>query len=605
MHQTGHKISGSKRDLAARALVSHENGDSPKSIESLKQDVLKEYNNVLSFFKIEDPLKIELWNDDMKLWPFVNLGHVFHYILQKKAFESDYVGQYKVKKAFSYFKSGFVSQVVSAPGADKGTVILKGNVLPSQKVASAPHVVWALLQQSGEILTAYCSCTAGLSRCCNHVIAILYKVEFAVSEGLTSPTCTEVKCKFNDMSKNVVKGCKVKDLIFEKQILGKKITKSSINSHVKKLFDPRGSGVTSVVENDFFDEWRELKPTSGILLYVPKKTDHVCPPPLPKIAENVLEGKHDAPYESMVEKFMTQLSFTDIQLQELEKVTRQQSLSREWAIQRNGRLTASCHREIYDKVDRILKGQKNVCITYLLVKILGLEKSIQHLPQIRWGNTNEENAVSSFFKEALKHHDTPQIYNCGIFICKQFPFISASPDRIMSCKCCGSHVIEIKCPFGLKDTPFEVGWKNLSFMEKVDGTVLLKRSHKYYAQIQGQLGCASIDKAFFVVWDPIAASPHGELILFETLFWDDMMKSLVIFFKQFVIKYLLGICSIDFCDICAQPCLPENESGQISEKSFKCQNCQCFIHARCSSSIDGVCDGCIEKCLTVDFEKTI
>lgn len=93
-------------------------------------------------------------------------------------------------------------------------------------------------------------------------------------------------------------------------------------------------------------------------------------------------------------------------------------------------------------------------------------------------------------------------------------------------------------------------------------------THKYYAQIQGQMGCAGVDKAFFVVWDPVAASPNVELILFDKLFWDDMMKSLVIFFKQFVIKYLLGICSIIFCDICAKPCLQENKSSQLSEKSF-------------------------------------
>ena len=48
LRQRGHKISGSKRDLAARPLVSHENGDSPKSIESLKQDILKE-NKIMSF----------------------------------------------------------------------------------------------------------------------------------------------------------------------------------------------------------------------------------------------------------------------------------------------------------------------------------------------------------------------------------------------------------------------------------------------------------------------------------------------------------------------------------------------------------------------------
>ena len=50
LRQRGHKVSGSKRDLAARALVSHENGDRPKNTESLQQEVSKEYNDVLTVF---------------------------------------------------------------------------------------------------------------------------------------------------------------------------------------------------------------------------------------------------------------------------------------------------------------------------------------------------------------------------------------------------------------------------------------------------------------------------------------------------------------------------------------------------------------------------
>lgn len=166
--------------------------------------------------------------DDLTTWPLVDLGKIFHYIISKKAFEADYVGQYKVKKAYSYFKSGFVAQVLSLKltGANKDKILLKTSVLPSQNVNSAEHTVWVLADKGSDVLTAYCACTAGLSRCCNHVIAVLYKIEYAVSQGMTNPTCTDVKCRFNDRSKRVIKGCRVNGIVLEKHVVSKKINKA-------------------------------------------------------------------------------------------------------------------------------------------------------------------------------------------------------------------------------------------------------------------------------------------------------------------------------------------------------------------------------------------
>ena len=43
----------------------------------------------------------------MTTWPALDLGKVFSFILSKKEFDSDYVGKYKLCKAYSYFVSGF------------------------------------------------------------------------------------------------------------------------------------------------------------------------------------------------------------------------------------------------------------------------------------------------------------------------------------------------------------------------------------------------------------------------------------------------------------------------------------------------------------------
>ena len=98
---------------------------------------------MLESFGLTDPLKATGWKNDITTWPTVDLGKSFHYILEKKAFEADYVGQYKVKKSYSYFKSGFVAQILSFVPADggKNVILFKSSVLPSQKASSPEHTL--------------------------------------------------------------------------------------------------------------------------------------------------------------------------------------------------------------------------------------------------------------------------------------------------------------------------------------------------------------------------------------------------------------------------------------------------------------------------------
>ena len=43
------------------------------------------------------------------------------------------------------------------------------------------------------------------------------------------------------------------------------------------------------------------------------------------------------------------------------------------------------------------------------------------------------------------------VFEAGLFIDPYRPFLGASPDGIVNCKCCGKGVIEIKCPLCVKD----------------------------------------------------------------------------------------------------------------------------------------------------------
>ncbi len=73
------------------------------------------------------------WLEDVSLWPCLDLGKIFTFIIEKKPYGAEYIGQYKAKKAYSHFMSRFVHKiVVKRIGGAK--VPLKGQVTPSPKL---------------------------------------------------------------------------------------------------------------------------------------------------------------------------------------------------------------------------------------------------------------------------------------------------------------------------------------------------------------------------------------------------------------------------------------------------------------------------------------
>eukprot|EP00112_Aurelia_sp_Birch-Aquarium-sp1_P003432 Seg1383.9 transcript_id=Seg1383.9/GoldUCD/mRNA.D3Y31 product="hypothetical protein" protein_id=Seg1383.9/GoldUCD/D3Y31 len=178
LRQRGHIVSGSKKDLAARALICFESGDNPKNVGLLEKEAKEEYDALLQSFSLKDPLKETNWIDDIKQWPPVDI---------------------------------------------------------------------------------------------------------------------EIKCGFNDMSKKVIKGCKIMSMNIEKHAVGVVPKKQSLNSQVKKSFDPR-KHANEIKQDSFFERLEEIKPTAGILLCVPKKVDDQCPPSLPEIAEAMANEVNTLPY---------------------------------------------------------------------------------------------------------------------------------------------------------------------------------------------------------------------------------------------------------------------------------------------------------------------
>ncbi|KAK7105325.1 hypothetical protein V1264_016724 [Littorina saxatilis] len=78
---------------------------------------------------------------------------------------------------------------------------LSASVYPSMSTWK-PCKVWVMVSKKGEttvggeIQAAYCTCAAGLLGSCIHVAGLLFRVEAAVTGGVTQKSATEMSCQW-------------------------------------------------------------------------------------------------------------------------------------------------------------------------------------------------------------------------------------------------------------------------------------------------------------------------------------------------------------------------------------------------------------------------
>ena len=69
-----------------------------------------------------------------------------------------------------------------------------------------------------------------------------------------------------------------------------------------------------------------------------------------------------------------------------------------------------------------------------------------------------------------------------------YPYIGASPDATVECKCCGIRCLEIKCPYSHRGDSIPQMLGKKSYLHKnAEGKVQLMSNNSYYYQVQTQL----------------------------------------------------------------------------------------------------------------------
>lgn len=583
--------------------------------------------------KQSDPNNIphDAWIDDVKQWPEIDDGKLFSYILRTKAVDVEYIGKYKDQKAYSYWMSGFVDTVLfTTCPVDSKQMFLKGCVSPSQKLRDDPHKVRICLEGTKSdcrIVTSWCTCTAGTAEVCNHVIALMYKVNFAYKKAYISPVCTSVPQGWNRGTKKDVQPSQIKNLVFRKD---KKTHENSARDQeaslkLKNQFDPRkpqdrqltnervSALVTSVIENI---------PSACVLYSIEHTKDDGLPEPLPQkaltfMASEEMKGK---PLEQTAPLFLKDCQMTKDQVARVEVETRGQSTNELWYQQRIGRVTASNFHTFHTKAQTILnrKGHSDKKPVYssLVSSLLNKNDDVSHLPQINWGNAHEKDAIKSFMSDVASQHDggLQGFKQCGLFIQPDYPYLAASPDGLFYCRCHGLSIIEAKCPYSVRNDNLHVKetYDHVDFLEDFNGKPRLKCTHKYYTQMQAQMWVVGASHGYFIVWTQ-GGPLFYERVELDIEFCLNVVSNITLFYKSFVLPCLLGYRDIFECPKCSKVILEEDEiSDSAKENSIFCDSCSTWWHLPCAdltmsaaNALDSwVCQCCLTDAANINDTDT-
>ena len=137
----------------------------------------------------------------------------------------------------------------------------------------------------------------------------------------------------------------------------------------------------------------------------------------------------------------------------------------------------------------------------------------------------EATALDAYVKHQQIHgHPNLVTAATGVIISHSHPFLAASPDATVYDPSNVSEpygFIEVKCPFKFQDeTPTSAVSNNGFFLkQESDGQLVLKKSHVYFSQVQGQMGVGNRMWCDFVTYTKKGINVqriHHDLEFWET-----------------------------------------------------------------------------------------
>ena len=139
--------------------------------------------------------------------------------------------------------------------------------------------------------------------------------------------------------------------------------------------------------------------------------------------------------------------------------------------------------------------------------------------------------IQKFISENKRLHKTFNMSESGLVLVEENPFIGPLPDSNIDCSCCGSGLLEKKCPSSIKRE--KPSHENLSFLTPGENDkVTLKQNHPYFYQVQRQMGVTRKNHCDFFVYTHFGI--HQEKITLNL----EILKNILQTLQRFWYKYL-------------------------------------------------------------------
>ncbi|XP_064473186.1 uncharacterized protein LOC135387904 [Ornithodoros turicata] len=398
-------------------------------------------------------------------------------------------------------------------------------VLQTSALSKDPHQITVAIKER-IVDRASCTCKAGNYRC-KHIVAVLLHINTTKEFAVLSQT--EMPQKWGKAQKQFVQEsgsyqAKTREMpVLEDDVLD--LLLKGLPYESAALLH-RQEGPLPCLSSDSYAE-------AGCI-----QTHHA---PLPRTIKEVVRHLYEAQQKDGttavdIGAIYSQLKdlYTDDDLSAIEELTRQQSACKLWKNYRIGLITASISYSVYTRV-RTLQTKCGPHDVRSLLKTIMRTQTVQ-TPAMKRGLQLECTAKKQYLNQQSNHGDL-EIKECGLFILKDYPFIAATPDGLVKCKCCAPRTLEIKCPSSV------AAFRKVHMLQREDNA--LKRTSHYYAQVQLQMGITNTKSADVFVYE----SPEVHLLFnvqFDIEFFNDAIQRFQYFFRGYVLPCLFTPQSCDF-----------------------------------------------------------
>lgn len=458
---------------------------------------------------------------------------------------------------------------------------IRAKSFASLRKRNDPHNLVCALSKSEphDVTYAYCSCAAGKSGYCSHVLALLYQTSHYYKYGCDSSDRSVSKTSIPQVwDKPRIEGIK-SEPVMEVTVKKARIDAPSSSKCVdNSLYEAR---VKSLVGNDVDKlatmkaEAASINPLYGISYMIQPDHSHTSytktsmgffVPDGSVLSSQLAPTEGDFDVECDMTKLMAKtcntnctlgtefpnfpldsvpvfdirvpdafstlyqsICITPQQSADLESKTQKQSQSDDWFEARKYRITASAIHEITHRKSKSLYKWMERKLNQRKILPSRMPYSLKH------GHEYEQVAINRYMKymSAMDHAVTVQ--PCGFVVTSETPYLGCTPDGRVTDHQAHPHygLLEVKCPYTHRGvTPTDAAASDDKFCLSINqkGKLFLRKTHPYYYQVQAQMAITCARWSDFVVYT--FKGMFIDRIEFDSVFWNDVHKKAAAFYIE-------------------------------------------------------------------------